>query len=183
VGYEFQLTAAITINGLSVWDGGIGLPHNVTVGLWTIDGTLLNAAIIPAGDAAPEDNGFRWTPIADMSLQPGIYVVGANGAGVVTAYFANNATNLITTIPGVTYIQDRFVYGVGFNYPGKSDFPNDTGVGGSVHLHLQTPEIIHQPIGISVPVGESANFAVSATNAMPLYYQWKKGWDQLEQRR
>jgi len=128
------------------------LTGEATVGLWTIGGTLLEAVTIPTGTNAPEQGGFRWKPTATLRLQPGFYVVAAYEGGP-TAYFGGNATNMISTIPGVAYVEDRFVYGE-FQLSSNKDFPGYTGWwGGSVHVQSEALVIIEQPVSETVSVG------------------------------
>lgn len=78
VGSVFRVTDAIAINQLGIWDeDGNGLLTSHDVGLYTIGGSLLASAVVPAGTGAVLDNvtpqgGFRWVDLmSDVVLQPG----------------------------------------------------------------------------------------------------------------
>jgi hypothetical protein len=109
LGFEFTATSTFLATELGFFDSGLdGLVESHQVGLWTNGGTLLAAATVPSGVAAPLLNGFRYVPIAPVLITPGNYRAGAlilspNDAIV----FTGNATGF-ATIPGIAFVTSRF---------------------------------------------------------------------------
>src|SRR5437764_5772066 len=59
VGWQFDLSQTITVNGLAWYDDGQnGLAMSHTVGIWNPTGVLIASVLIPAGTAAPLDGRF-----------------------------------------------------------------------------------------------------------------------------
>lgn len=90
-GWRFSIGYQVTISHLGYYDAGAnGLVQNHDVGIFADTGALLATATVSSGDLL--DNGFRYRPIAPLTLGVGTYRIGgyrASGAdGVVS-----NATN------------------------------------------------------------------------------------------
>lgn len=101
-GYFFTAdTTSELVTALGVWDeGGDGLGSSHAVGLWDENKNLLASATVPSGTAGTLDNGFRYTPIAGVVLDPGkTYVLGA--------FYSPNNTDPIAQVtiatPGANY--------------------------------------------------------------------------------
>ncbi|MEB3255592.1 MAG: hypothetical protein VKJ05_04295 [Synechococcaceae cyanobacterium] len=80
VGYDLRLARPYTLTALGYYDAEApGLQAAHPVGLY--DATtraLLASVVVPAGEAAPLQNGFRWAPLASaLRLSPGDYVLAA----------------------------------------------------------------------------------------------------------
>jgi hypothetical protein len=139
LGSEFTPTQNITIGKLGVFDySSDGLVDSHQVGLWTLDGTLLASATVPAGTAATLINGYRWVDVSAVQLVQSVhYVVGAffpaypNGAG--GDYFMNSAT----IDPAFTFVGDRLdeITPVTFRMPVPPS--NGSGMNGP---NVMTPE-------------------------------------------
>lgn len=80
VGWDFEVTEPRTANFLGVYDADAdGLAIATEVGLWDRDtNTLLASATVPAGTLGHLVGQFRYTPIPELSLLPGVtYALGA----------------------------------------------------------------------------------------------------------
>jgi hypothetical protein len=72
VGWQFNVLAPITVTGLGWFDqGGDGLGHEHTVGIWGPGGALLTSILVPTGVAASLDGQYRTVPIAPLLLSVG----------------------------------------------------------------------------------------------------------------
>jgi hypothetical protein len=89
----------IAITQLGIFDsGGDGLASSHQIGLWATDGTLLASAIVPAGLLAPLVDGYRYAPIAPVTLPGGF---GVSGGYIIAAqYFAGDTDDLLTPVSG-----------------------------------------------------------------------------------
>lgn len=107
-GWEFQTTAAITVSALGVIDSyADGLQFPVPVGLYDAACTLLASATVPAGDAAPLHDGYRYAAIAPLQLPSG---ASFRIAAVIHCddYSASLQTlDAISLHPAVSYVQRR----------------------------------------------------------------------------
>ncbi len=84
VGWQFNVTGEISVDGLSWFDqGSNGLANARNVGIWDSTGTLLVSVVIPNGIAAPLDDMFRTVAITPIVLAPGsgYIVAGTNVFG------------------------------------------------------------------------------------------------------
>ncbi len=116
-GYAFNITAAVTVTHLSVWDSNInGLAQSHEVGIWNSGGGLLASAIVGSGTSATLLGEFRLVDIPDFVLPVGTdYTVGAF-MSVQGDDIAMNWTSSATA-PGVTFLQGRFGTANGPNGP------------------------------------------------------------------
>jgi hypothetical protein len=87
-GWEFHLSAPLTIGAAGLWDEG-DLPLSIShdVGLWMSDGTSIVVATVDNSSlavASASPNGqWLFTPITPITLQPGDYVLAAVWGGPV----------------------------------------------------------------------------------------------------
>ncbi len=120
-GWSFTVSSRIVVEQLGFWDSGQdGLATAHGVGIWRGDGTLLTSTTVPAGNGAPLDGTFRWSPTSAVELLPGnTYVVGA--------YWS--AGNPDTTLAGgesvvfdsrVNLVGGRAINTVGLFYPAQT---------------------------------------------------------------
>ena len=123
IGWEFAVSSTIAIGGLGFWDeAGDGLLVSHEVGLWNADGSaLLESAIVETFDtpypSTSPDGVWRFRAIPRLVLPPGNYVVGA----IVSDFdlLRNGLAPLsITTIPEVSYVEDRIKFTSSLEYPG-----------------------------------------------------------------
>lgn len=79
IGWDFLLERSLTVGGLGFYDAeDPGLLSSHEVGIF--DATtqaLLVSGVVPAGTAAPLQNGFRWLSIPAVTLPAGSYVIAA----------------------------------------------------------------------------------------------------------
>jgi hypothetical protein len=69
VGFRFTDTAPAVVTSLGVYDfASDGLIASHEIGLWSSSGVLLASATVPAGTAAPIQNGFRYVALATPIL-------------------------------------------------------------------------------------------------------------------
>ncbi len=110
-GWSFEVTSAIMIDGLALWDEGAnGLVNSHDVGLWNADGSVLLASATVDGSATPDaststDGCWLWTSIESITLTPGVYVMGATFKDVDADLARLQAS--ATTVAGVTYLNAR----------------------------------------------------------------------------
>ena len=117
VGWVFDLSVPMTVDGLGVWDDAMfpGLTLDHRVGLWTVGGMLIAHAFVSGGnEIVPSSSGLgNWlfSPITPITLQPGTYVIGSDpfgsdetrsGGGLGSREFT------ITPVAGVTYLFPAF---------------------------------------------------------------------------
>jgi len=139
IGWEFELSAAVTVTSLGFYDvDGDGLVADHDVAIW--DASTVEVAYGLVTNADPLDQGFRWVSISPVTLGAGIYRIGALAgnapAGYVDAcpgdpspppftgdcYFSGTAARL--TAGPVTY--NGGVYGTGgFVYPDTIGYTNN----------------------------------------------------------
>jgi len=121
IGWEFSVNQAITVTHLGLFDlGQDGLAESHTIGVWSITGGgPLFQATLPAGNATLLDGKFRYVPIADFTLQPGSYVIGAQYFGASADARVSDALG-ISTAPSIAYVGGRFGVGANLPFPGAS---------------------------------------------------------------
>ena len=131
-GYSFTALADLTATDLGIFDLNLGTlvigdgllePH--LVGLWKADGTLLSSVIVPPGGAGTLVGGFRYAPIAPISLQSGeTYVVAAHYAsGTIGDAYTLTGFATFTWDPLIAPVDGRrFDNGFGFPTVNLRDF-------------------------------------------------------------
>jgi hypothetical protein len=113
VGWEFDVTVPITIDGLGLWDEDADGIVDHEVGIWNSAETLLASTTITAEDslvASPHASGdWRIAPIPTVSLPVGNgYVIGAHWSAIGDGIRVRSDVGLIvTTIPEISYVQAR----------------------------------------------------------------------------
>jgi hypothetical protein len=118
VGWQFNVTQQIEVNGLQWFDDGTdGLSIAHEVGIWDPTGDLLVSVVISAGTAAPLVNDlWRTVEFGAIILDPGEgYIVGGyNGANATDrlAYDVDQETH-----PAITYVAATFANINGFERP------------------------------------------------------------------
>ena len=119
-GAEFQVGSnSFTVVKLGVFDkDGDGLLNSYVVGIYDTSGNLLASATVPAGTAAPLEQGFRWASLTTP------YTLSANTNYVVAAYYPGTGQydafyNTATIDPNFTLIQDRW-----YNNGGALTYPS-----------------------------------------------------------
>ena len=143
VGWQFNVTTALTVTGLSWYDEGAnGLVVGHTVGIWNPAGTLLTSVFVPAGTVGFLDGQFRTILIAPIVLPVGVgYIVGGENFSNNTERLASNVTQ--TVDPRITYFDATFSdLGSGFTRPTSFSSAN-TGFYG--------PSFSVAPAGVVVP--------------------------------
>lgn len=113
LGWEFQTSDNITIDGLGVYDAtGLGLTSAHDVGLWDASGNLLASATVAAGTADPSVAGFRYVSTAPVALSQGQYYIGASYQDVSDALiFPGVSGSSFTTAAPVAYLQSTYEVG------------------------------------------------------------------------
>lgn len=110
-GWEFQLTEAVTLAALGIYDpDGDGLGSRFEAGLYDSLGRLLaQTAIEGSGDAIRD--AFTWRRIPRLELPAGVYTVAAAGVWAGGDQVPFNAER-VRTASGVIYVRPRFRSGV-----------------------------------------------------------------------
>lgn len=119
VGWQFNVTSGITVNGLSWYDaGGDGLGQSYQVGIWSSDGSLLASTTVPSGSAGTLDGGFRTVTIADLFLGAGNgYIVGGLNSAQSSDALLFNVSGL-ATVSGIEFVDATFSdFDLGFVRP------------------------------------------------------------------
>ncbi len=119
VGWQFNVLAGITVNGLSWWDDGApGInAAGHTVGIWAPGGALLTSVLIPGGTAAPLNAGYRTFSISNIFLGIGSgYIVGGQNFANSTDLIQANVTSQ-TTHPSIQFAAATFSGIGGFQRP------------------------------------------------------------------
>ncbi len=140
LGWLFNVSRVVEVDALGIFDSGDpGLPGSYDLGLWDLAGTLLTSTTVTGlGDGI--ENGFVWKSLPSvLALNPGDYVVGASGdySTPLRGYVDGGAFN---TLPGVTYIQNRFSVGASLQFPASSSGLINFGmIGGNFSEKLPVP--------------------------------------------
>ena len=81
VGWAFDVTAPISVDGIGVWDSDISIPFSTEAGLFTSSRSLLESAVIttftstPVASALPEGQ-WLFERFAPITLPVGEYLIG-----------------------------------------------------------------------------------------------------------
>jgi hypothetical protein len=119
VGWVFDVTGSVDVDGLGVWDEGAnGLSEGHEVSLWTIAGSLVATATVTGASTATasgsSDGQWLFQDIGPLTLTAGRYVLGA-------AYTSNDdfirTGAVLSTQPGIDYVE-------GTTAAGGPVFPN-----------------------------------------------------------
>jgi hypothetical protein len=125
LGFEFQVTNPVTVEGLAAWnyDAPNGLPEDEQVGLWDTSGDLLASATVGEGTLPFDGSAFSEVAIDPLELADGTYVVGAVGPYTYGGD-GYGLVNGLTTAPGISYVEDRYVNVTDSNiaFPGVSEY-------------------------------------------------------------
>lgn len=123
MGYEFNVTSDVSVTALGAFDhlrDGFVTDHNV--GIWDISGNLLSSTVVTSSDTL--SGHFRYSTINALALLAGnTYIVGADlfgGQGDNWAWRETGGLNLIEA-SGIEHVQDRFLSGSGFAFPGSTE--------------------------------------------------------------
>jgi Domain of unknown function (DUF4082)/PEP-CTERM motif len=136
LGWKFSTSSAINVTSLGIYDAGQnGLSETHEVGLYDASGNLLASGTVSNGDPLLE--GFRYTDITDILLAAGqeYYVVGVTG----TEQYAYDVDN-VTTLPGITFLQDAWIESTTLAFPTSSDGISNGYFGANFLGTTQVPE-------------------------------------------
>ncbi len=126
-GWTFTLAQSETVGKLGVWDqAGNGLGEAHPVGIWNAGGSLVVSTTVPAGTlgsfvaSGSGGSGFRFADVTTPVVLPA-------GSYTVAAYFPTGADEVaggvapgnLTTLPGLTYGQNRQGGAGGLAQPGS----------------------------------------------------------------
>jgi hypothetical protein len=147
LGFEFRVRSPSYIDEVGAYDRyGTGLPVPVTIGIWTLDGTLLTSTTIEPGDGT-FSGGFSWVPIEPLLLRPEThYVVGAYSTDYATATIRGYGTGIVRGV--VSIWRDRYSSEAEFSFPANT--------GGNIGRAYLGPNINI----VRAPVPEPANWAL-----------------------
>ncbi len=125
LGWKFSVATPTSVEALGVYDSSQdGLAGPAQVGLWLASGGApLVQTTIAAGTDAALDGYFRFAPVSNTALTPGIeYIVGAHLDGDATSLFGGNGI----VDPRVSVIDVRYSsFGSGFGFPDQTDLGTD----------------------------------------------------------
>ena len=149
MGWSFDVHQSIEIDGLGFWDeGSNGLAEaSHLVRLWNSDGSSLLASATVDNNSTPitsasTDGRWLFETIANLTLNPGTYVVGADYAGLGASGDRFRGTvDPLTTIPEVTYGGDLLGIPPGFPTTGGNFFNSYFGP----NLHLADTGDVPEP--------------------------------------
>jgi hypothetical protein len=138
VGWQFSVSSALQVDGLSYWDAnGDGLVESHQVAIFNSAGVSLVSAIIPSGTGSTLVSGFRTVAVSFL-LTPGTYVIGGQSPSGSDATLIE-ATS-VTTVPGVTYLQERELNTSAFVVPTANAPGTERGIFGPNFTVTATPE-------------------------------------------
>lgn len=122
VGWSFNVTSSITIDGLGIFDtGSDGLTNRHQVGIWDSSSNLLaQTTVFNAADVVASASSLgRWLfeDITGLTLGPGSYVIGAFYADNDADAVIGDATGLLLD-PNISYGASLASDGASFGVPG-----------------------------------------------------------------
>lgn len=160
IGFAFRVNSPIVITAVGVYDSfddGLIKSHNLA--LWTIDGSQLFSATVPAGTLSPLVDRFRYVATGDWMLEPNMdYVIAA-------ANFGMNSDHYLATAPVpqssdlITLFSSRDLYTplIGLAYP-TTIKPYDSPIEfGANFRFVAVPE----PTGLGLGICAAALLALS----------------------
>lgn len=146
LGYSFNLTADVTIDGLGVYDHlSDGLNNVHEVGLWTSAGALLASTSVgptaTGGDlSASGDGTFRYSDIAALTLGAGAYVVGALFETGDTDHVVFGAQGIFSNDAAASYGDLAWVNSGTLTMPTNTAGSDDRYFGAGVRIASSVPE-------------------------------------------
>ncbi len=106
LGWQFQVNTAIFVDGLAFWDHTDTQSHDV--GIYSDSTTqLLVSATVTPGDPQLGTGPWRVQAITPFLLQPGVYDIAAETGADNYTYGPTG----MSTIPEITYLEDRYLFG------------------------------------------------------------------------
>ena len=146
LGYSFNVTSTVTIDGLGILDvGADGLNNTHQVGLWNGSGTLIASTTVGPGSSNAEASAsgagdFVYSNISDLTLVSGDYTVGALYQIGDTDPVVFNASGIFSNDANVTYGDLQWINTGSFQEPTNSGSSNDRYFGPGIHIASQVPE-------------------------------------------
>lgn len=106
LGWQFQVNTPIFVDGLAFWDNTATQPHDV--GIYSDSTTqLLVSATVSPSDPKLGTGPWRVQAITPFLLEPGVYDIAAETGADNYTY----APTGMSTIPEITYLEDRYLFG------------------------------------------------------------------------
>jgi hypothetical protein len=124
IGWEFALSAPVTVTSLGFYDVNGPLLVDHTVAIWNA-GTQnqITSAVVSNGSSLVQ--GFLWTSVSPVTLAAGTYRIGAEVAvGQASDDWYYSTASTITTASPVTYNGGVYLLG-GFGYPDTIGYTNN----------------------------------------------------------
>ena len=127
LGYNFDVTSSISIDGLGIFDAGSdGLNNTHEIGLWSAGGALLASTSVGPGAtdsdlSASGAGSFLYSDILSLTLGAGSYVIGALYEIGDTDTVVFNAGGIFSNDAGTAYTSSAWVNS------GSLDFPLNIG--------------------------------------------------------
>lgn len=131
LGYSFNVTTSVTIDGLGVYDeGSNGLINIHEVALWTSLGVELASTSVGPGAtdsdvSASSDGSFVYSDIAPLILGAGSYVVGALFEVGDIDHVVFGAQGIFSNAAGVSFDDGRFINTGLLQIPTNGTFGSD----------------------------------------------------------
>lgn len=145
VGYRFQANERVGVRALGAFDlNQDGIVGGADVGLWTLDGTLLATATVPAGTNAGKIVGqFRYVGIDRVVLDAGTqYVLGSFSTDPNSLFNANYGGVTLSTDPRITLLRNRDIALVSaLTFPDRESMFN-------IHLGSFGPNMLIAPVPV-----------------------------------
>ncbi len=139
IGWEFSVSATTHIKGLAYFDYlGDGLVDSHQVGIFdATSGALLVSATVDAGLSPLLIDGFRVVSV-EFTLHPGTYVIG--GQSLSNHDFDIVIPSSISSIAGISYVEERELLTSAFVLPSVSELINAGGIFGPDFVVGPVPE-------------------------------------------
>jgi PEP-CTERM motif len=124
-GWSFTVSFPVKVGALGIFDAGAdGLADGHALGLWTSGGSLLRSVVITSRNSAPvastsADGNWRFTPVPQITLPRGHYVIGATYQSGDADHLFENVTGSIK--PGVSFDAAKLTSGDGLQFPSTDE--------------------------------------------------------------
>lgn len=155
LGYSFDITSAVAIDGLGVYDAGSdGLNNAHEVGLWNSAGSLLASTSVGPGSTGAElsasnDGSFIFGDIGSLTLGLGSYTVGALFQVGDTDHVVFGAQGIFSNDAGAAYTGARWVNSGAFEMPGNVG-SNDRYFGAGLRVASGNQTTVPEPASLAL---------------------------------
>jgi len=140
LGFDFNVSSSVTIDGLGVFDAGSDGLNNVhEIGLWTSAGTLLATTSVGPGASASDASAsgagsYVYSDILSLTLGAGSYVIGALFEIGDTDAVVHDAGGIFSNDPNVAYNSSAWINTGVLEFPVNIGGANDRYFGPTMRI-------------------------------------------------